>query len=96
MGWKVLTGAYVSRILFDEETQKSNDRTVTSVEFIHDGVKYEVKAEREVILSAGYVFGLLPSPVNKSTHYHHTGLLNLPKSSNYQGWVTPSCWRSTE
>ncbi|KDR78171.1 hypothetical protein GALMADRAFT_155158 [Galerina marginata CBS 339.88] len=51
---KVLTGALVSRIIFDLATT-GKERTATAVEFIHGHENYEVNVEKEVILSAGAV-----------------------------------------
>ncbi|KAJ7722931.1 GMC oxidoreductase [Mycena metata] len=51
---KVLTGATVAQILFDDAVD-GHDLTATGVEFRHDGRTYQVHAKHEVILSAGAI-----------------------------------------
>ncbi|KAF8958575.1 GMC oxidoreductase [Flammula alnicola] len=50
----VLTDALVSHIIFGDAL-KGQDLTATGVEFIHGGKLYTVKANKEVILSAGAI-----------------------------------------
>lgn len=45
-----MTGAQATRVVFDGTDE---DVSATGVEFVHGGKTYVVKAEREVILSAG-------------------------------------------
>lgn len=49
---KVLTEAFVSRILF-ADSEANKEVTATGVEFTHAGKTYTVKANKEVVLSAG-------------------------------------------
>ena len=49
---KVLTGALVSRIIF-EDTAPGTDLTATGIEFIAEDQLYTVYVHKEVILSAG-------------------------------------------
>ena len=58
MRFKVLTEAFVSRVLFSD-TQSGDGLTATGVEFTHGGKTYTVKAKKEVILSAGYSMRVL-------------------------------------
>ncbi|KDR78170.1 hypothetical protein GALMADRAFT_224541 [Galerina marginata CBS 339.88] len=51
---KVLTGALVSRIIFDPATA-DRERTATAVKFIHGDAIYEVNVDKEVILCAGTI-----------------------------------------
>jgi hypothetical protein len=54
----VLTEALVSRILFGDD-EAGKDLTATGVEFFHGGKAYVVHVQKEIILSAGQVYGFV-------------------------------------
>lgn len=62
----LLTGAHITRILF-EDTQGS-DVVATGVEFLKDGQKLVAKAKREVVLCAGTLSFSLVVSVFSSFH----------------------------
>ncbi|KAF8588245.1 GMC oxidoreductase [Ramaria rubella] len=49
----VVTGAHVTRILFDDHAARHPIITATGIEFLRDGEKYVAKSSQEVIVSAG-------------------------------------------
>ena len=49
----MLTGAEATKILFKPKSEKKAPRVAEAVEFVSGGEKYQVKAKREVIVSAG-------------------------------------------
>lgn len=51
----VVTGAQVSKINFEKNGNSEESITAVGVEFINQGKSYEVKARKEVILSAGVI-----------------------------------------
>ncbi|KAG6864717.1 hypothetical protein C0991_007670 [Blastosporella zonata] len=51
----VLTQAAVSRVIFAERLDGTDDLTATGVEFLHQGQTYTLDARKEVILSAGAI-----------------------------------------
>lgn len=62
----MLTEAFVSRILFGTD-EAGKDVTATGVEFLYGGKTYVVHAQKEIILSAGQVYGFLHNRC--SSHY---------------------------
>ncbi|KIJ42767.1 GMC oxidoreductase [Sphaerobolus stellatus SS14] len=60
----VLTEAYATRLLFDED--KSLGLRILSVEFFHRGNTYRVKANREIILAAAEIVILGIQPVART------------------------------
>ena len=67
----MLTRAHVKRVLFDE------NRAAVGVSFVRDGRDYEVRANNEVILSAGTVGTphiLMLSGVGDKRHLNELGV----------------------
>jgi 4-pyridoxate dehydrogenase len=79
----VMTGAHISRVLLD-------GKRATGVEFIRKGTTVEVRADREVVLSAG-AFGtpqlLMLSGIGPAAHLREVGvepIIDLPVGKNLQ------------
>nr|XP_027201587.1 uncharacterized protein LOC113795591 [Dermatophagoides pteronyssinus] len=88
----IMARSLVTRILFERNNQ-TNNITAVGVEFNHNGNNYTVRANREVILSAGCIGSpqlLLLSGVGPRKHLEElniTVIADLPVGENFQDHV---------